>query len=173
MPSYVVDTPSNATDAGVVQERDATTRELHALMIQSVLGLLVRIPANAPEAPNPVFPHRRMQTTLNQINRVSKPAKSNADMPIPAVRHTLDAESDVPAAPSAVDKRSEGPMTVRESSVLQLIGQGFSNKQIARQLNIAPETVKSHIKSIMSKLGACTRAHAVARAAKLSLLSEF
>jgi DNA-binding CsgD family transcriptional regulator len=68
-------------------------------------------------------------------------------------------------------KRYDGPVTDRERSVLQLIGQGLSNKQIARRLKITPETVKSHTKHIFAKLGANTRAHAVACAARFSLLS--
>jgi DNA-binding NarL/FixJ family response regulator len=55
-------------------------------------------------------------------------------------------------------------LTPRESNVLRLIGRGFSNKQIAQELQIAPETVKSHAKRIFTKLNAQTRAHAVARA---------
>jgi LuxR family maltose regulon positive regulatory protein len=61
-------------------------------------------------------------------------------------------------------------MTARERSVLQLIGRGLSNKKIARDLNIAPETVKSHTKNIFCKLGTSTRAQAVACAARLGLL---
>lgn len=52
----------------------------------------------------------------------------------------------------------------RESGVLQMISRGMSNKCIAKSLGIAPETVKSHVKRIFSKLKARTRAQAVARA---------
>ena len=45
-----------------------------------------------------------------------------------------------------------------------MIGWGLSNKEIARNLGIAPETVKSHVKSIFVKLAVEKRAHAVARA---------
>ena len=41
----------------------------------------------------------------------------------------------------------------REIAIVELIGQGHSNKEIARQLGIAPETVKTHVKRIFSKLG--------------------
>jgi ATP/maltotriose-dependent transcriptional regulator MalT len=53
----------------------------------------------------------------------------------------------------------------RETAILRMIAQGMSNKQIAQSLGIAPETVKSHAKSIFLKLGTRTRAQAVARAA--------
>jgi DNA-binding CsgD family transcriptional regulator len=52
----------------------------------------------------------------------------------------------------------------READVLQMIAGGMSNKCIARSLGIAPETVKTHVKSILRKLKARTRAQAVARA---------
>jgi LuxR family maltose regulon positive regulatory protein len=50
------------------------------------------------------------------------------------------------------------------------IATGLSNKQIARRLDITPETVKSHTKSIFAKLAAQTRAQAVAHAEALGLI---
>jgi DNA-binding NarL/FixJ family response regulator len=58
----------------------------------------------------------------------------------------------------------------RQVDVLQMIARGMSNKCIARSLGIAPETVKTHAKSILSKLEARTRAQAVARAEAIGLL---
>jgi DNA-binding CsgD family transcriptional regulator len=57
----------------------------------------------------------------------------------------------------------------REAGVLQMIARGMSNKCIARSLGIAPETVKTHVKAILSKLEARTRAHTVARAEAIGL----
>jgi LuxR family maltose regulon positive regulatory protein len=51
-----------------------------------------------------------------------------------------------------------------------MIARGMSNKRIAQSLGIAPETVKSHAKSIFFKLAARTRAQAVARADAIGLL---
>jgi ATP/maltotriose-dependent transcriptional regulator MalT len=62
------------------------------------------------------------------------------------------------------------PLTPRENNVLGLIATGLSNKQIARRLDIAPETVKSHTKSIFAKLASQTRAQAVAHAEALGLI---
>jgi ATP/maltotriose-dependent transcriptional regulator MalT len=61
-------------------------------------------------------------------------------------------------------------ITARERDVLSMIGQGHSNKRIARTLEISPETVKSHVKHIFSKLDVATRSAAVCRAASLGLL---
>ena len=61
-------------------------------------------------------------------------------------------------------------ITARERDVLSMIGQGHSNKRIARSLEISPETVKSHVKHIFSKLDVATRSAAVSRAVSLGLL---
>jgi LuxR family maltose regulon positive regulatory protein len=63
------------------------------------------------------------------------------------------------------------PLSTRESDILKLIAQGRSNKEIARTLAIAPETVKSHVKHIFVKLAVEKRAQAVSRAQSLGLVS--
>jgi ATP/maltotriose-dependent transcriptional regulator MalT len=62
-------------------------------------------------------------------------------------------------------------LSQRETAILQAIAHGMSNKRIAQSLGIAPETVKSHAKSIFAKLATRTRAQAVARAEAIGLLS--
>ena len=61
-------------------------------------------------------------------------------------------------------------LSPRQVGILQMIARGMSNKCIARSLGIAPETVKTHAKGILSKLEARTRAQAVARAEAIGLL---
>jgi ATP/maltotriose-dependent transcriptional regulator MalT len=61
-------------------------------------------------------------------------------------------------------------LSPREHSVLRSMSRGLSNKRIAQELQIAPETVKSHAKGIFIKLAVQTRAHAVATASTLGLL---
>jgi DNA-binding NarL/FixJ family response regulator len=48
-------------------------------------------------------------------------------------------------------------MTRREREVVGLIGEGMSNKEIAKRLNIATHTVKSHVRNVMEKLALHTR----------------
>ena len=75
-----------------------------------------------------------------------------------------------PAAGDRQSSRAKSSLSERERDILRLIGGGQSNKGIAKSLEIAPETVKSHIKHIFVKLGAGTRAEAVSKAQGLGLI---
>jgi LuxR family maltose regulon positive regulatory protein len=74
------------------------------------------------------------------------------------------------SAPSS-DARILGAISPRETAILTLIAEGLSNKEIARSLDIGPETVKSHLKSAFTKLGVERRAQAVSRAQTLGLVT--
>jgi len=62
------------------------------------------------------------------------------------------------------------PLTPRETEVLALLTGGAGNKEIARRLRISEHTAKFHVSSILSKLGATTRAEAVSRGYRLGLI---
>jgi DNA-binding NarL/FixJ family response regulator len=70
------------------------------------------------------------------------------------------------------DSMTHASLTSRETDVLRLLMTGKSNKAIARQLEIAVGTVKSHMKAIMTKLGATTRTEAAGIAASRGLVEE-
>lgn len=57
----------------------------------------------------------------------------------------------------------DSPLTPRETEILTLIGQGMSNKAVARRLGISVHTVKFHLESLFERLGATNRAEAVAK----------
>jgi two-component system, NarL family, nitrate/nitrite response regulator NarL len=57
-------------------------------------------------------------------------------------------------------------LTPREIEVLAALSDGLSNKAAARRLGISPHTVKFHIESLFKKLGAASRAEAVAKGLK-------
>lgn len=63
------------------------------------------------------------------------------------------------------------PLTDREVEVLNLLAQGYPNKQIALALGISDHTVKFHISSIYHKLDATNRAEAIRRGVRSGLIS--
>jgi two-component system, NarL family, response regulator len=64
-------------------------------------------------------------------------------------------------AAQLADHAADDALTVREIEVLRNIAEGCSNKIVADRLSITEETVKAHVKNILSKLGANDRTHAV------------
>jgi len=62
-------------------------------------------------------------------------------------------------------------LTNREREVLELVSQGLSNKLIARRLMISEHTVKFHISSISTRLGASSRTDAVSRGVRRGLIT--
>ena len=65
------------------------------------------------------------------------------------------------AAAEIAEHATEDSLTPRETDVLRLIAAGNANKEIATQLGLTEETVKSHVKNILGKLDANDRTHAV------------
>jgi DNA-binding NarL/FixJ family response regulator len=64
--------------------------------------------------------------------------------------------------PAFLSGDREGMLTAREREILQLLADGMSNADVAGRLFISQETVKSHVRHILTKLEADTRTHAVA-----------
>ena len=62
-------------------------------------------------------------------------------------------------------------LTMREHDVLALVADGLSNREVAHELAISEHTVKFHLGSSMNKLGAASRAEAVALAIRRGLIS--
>ncbi|WP_198670280.1 response regulator transcription factor [Dyella sp. C9] len=61
-------------------------------------------------------------------------------------------------------------LSERELQVLRTVARGYANKQIASELGVSEDTVKSHMKSILSKLDAQDRTHAVVTAIKRGII---
>lgn len=76
-----------------------------------------------------------------------------------------------PAARRLADSMAHATLTNREVDVLRLVAEGCGNKVIARDLDIAVGTVKSHLKTIFEKLGARSRTEVATLAERRGLLS--
>jgi DNA-binding NarL/FixJ family response regulator len=74
-------------------------------------------------------------------------------------------------AAELADHAGEEELTAREIAVLRLVAFGKTNKEIAAQLRISDETVKSHVTNILEKLGANDRTHAVTTALRRGIIA--
>jgi DNA-binding CsgD family transcriptional regulator len=74
-----------------------------------------------------------------------------------------------PFAPNTVQQQTLG-ITARELEILTLVARGFSNREIATQLFVSENTVKTHCARAFDKLGAARRTQAVQRGKELGLL---
>ena len=86
--------------------------------------------------------------------------------PLDAVEHPVATAQEIAAQTGELVE----PLSSRELEVLRLMAQGRTNLEIARQLIVAPGTVKAHAASIYRKLDVANRTEAVARARQLAIL---
>lgn len=86
-----------------------------------------------------------------------------APAPAPFVPNT------VPFAPDTARQQSLG-ITARELEILNLVARGLSNREIAAELFVSENTVKTHCARAFDKLGAARRTQAVQRGKQLGLL---
>ncbi len=63
-------------------------------------------------------------------------------------------------------------LSVRERHVLRLLAQGLSNKQLAREMSVSENTVKTHLANVYAKLGVSRRTEALAAALRLGLIPQ-
>lgn len=120
----------------------------------------------------------RTMRVLQAGARGCLPKTATADELTAAVYQIVDGELVLPpTAATALLQQLRGDdapaetLTTRELQVLQAVALGQTNKAIAIKLGISDHTVKFHLASAMSKLGAASRAEAVAVAMRRGLLS--
>ena len=87
------------------------------------------------------------------------------------VNQLLSAFSDDLQRSASVPQALIEPLTNREREILSLLAAGLTNREIADELVISPETVKKHAGNIYGKLGVGNRTEAAAKARELELLS--
>ncbi len=102
-------------------------------------------------------------TEADDLIRAIKAAAAGQVQLSPEAAARLMREVRAPQSPEA--------LTERETEVLRLVAQGQANKQIARALRIGEKTVKTHVSSILAKLGVQSRTQAALFAVRLGLVS--
>jgi NarL family two-component system response regulator LiaR len=88
---------------------------------------------------------------------------------VPAEAPAPEAPALEPFAPNTAHQHTLG-ITARELEILTLVARGFSNREIATQLFVSENTVKTHCARTFDKLGAVRRTQAVQRGKELGLL---
>jgi DNA-binding NarL/FixJ family response regulator len=91
---------------------------------------------------------------------------------IDTIRTVHAGKKRIPAevAVGIAEHHSDDALTEREIQVLRGVAAGNANKRVAQLLNVSEETIKAHMKSILSKLGANDRTHAVTIALKRGII---
>lgn len=101
-------------------------------------------------------------TNAEELRRAVKAAAQGQVQLAPEAAVRLMREVRTPDAPEA--------LTDRETDVLRLLADGQSNKEIAASLSIGEKTVKTHVSSILAKLGVQSRTQAVLAAMRSGLI---
>lgn len=113
---------------------------------------------------------REVATDAIRAGATAYVAKSS---PVDALSEAVEAAAD---AERFVDPATEGggrrrpALTRRQRQILQLLADGHSTARAARALDLSGETVRTHTKAILARLGARDRAHAVALAMRAGLI---
>jgi DNA-binding NarL/FixJ family response regulator len=101
-------------------------------------------------------------------------ARVNRDL-VDVIRAVHSGQKRIPPeiAAELAEHAGEEDLSPRELEVLGLVARGNANKEIAARLEIAEETVKSHIRRILDKLGANDRTHAVTIALERGIIAFY
>ncbi|MGH7970316.1 MAG: response regulator [Limisphaerales bacterium] len=105
------------------------------------------------------------QTAAADLVKAIREVKDGNAYFSPAVAQRLREHTCRPAADSPPAQATGAELTVREAEVLQLIAEGFANKQIAGELNLSVKTVEKHRQQLMNKLNLHCTADLVRHAA--------
>jgi two-component system nitrate/nitrite response regulator NarL len=89
------------------------------------------------------------------------PKSFTADEMIAAIQKVLAGEVFVPQTASLTPSEQPNGLTLRQLEVISMLGRGFSNKEIARALDVAERTVKAHVSAVFEALNVRNRTQAV------------
>ncbi len=128
-------------------------------------------PASSPELAELAWATVKVRVALEELTLAAQAAADGAR----AIVEVMDAavavldgaeRSSGTEAATGIVARSSGGLSPREREVLALVAEGRSNKAIAETLFLSPNTIKTHIASLMTKLQADSRAQLAAIAAR-------
>jgi two-component system, NarL family, response regulator LiaR len=105
-----------------------------------------------------------------QLKDIQPEALADAIRDVHAGRPALHAEAQARLMHRAIEPALGSQLTPRERDVLKLLAEGFPNKEIARRLYVSEKTVKTHVSSILQKLGVKDRTQAALAAVRQRLL---
>ena len=144
----------------------------------AVVELDTRPPSGDPAGPAMIKAIRRAMPRTGIVALARNPQRHAANEALEAGASAYVAKSSSPEAfltaveaaaeserfidPAARHKGTRATLTRRQRETLQLLADGHSTDQVARRLALSAETVRSHTKATLARLGARDRAHAVA-----------
>lgn len=102
--------------------------------------------------------------TTDELAQAIRSAHAGGGMLSPDVGQVIIQAANQPPAPGL-------DLTPREREVLALMVEGLNNRHIVGQLNVSASTIKSHVSSILTKLGVASRTEAVTLALRHGLVS--
>lgn len=147
---------------------DSVIKETRALEHSLVVADLIETAEEPRADPEIREENRRLRASvLDAYTRLRLLAARTSD---PRMREELLREAELLSGQEPTGPRPQFFLTKRESDVLALVAGGMANPKIASALGLTTYTVKSYMKSIMSKLGASTRHEAVVISRRHGLL---
>ncbi|WP_449278831.1 response regulator [Leucobacter sp. GX24907] len=109
--------------------------------------------------------------TLEQLVQAVRSLAAGGTLVAPSITDRLLRAIRSSSSLGAAQAQPVQPLTERETEVLRLLAEGYSNRQIAEALFLAEGTIKNHVSTLLAKLGARDRTNAVLRALHEGLLS--
>jgi LuxR family transcriptional regulator, regulator of acetate metabolism len=105
---------------------------------------------------------RRAATSLQRLERPAVEAVTPLAAAAPP-GPTFAAVAPRETRPRPLERRTRNPLSAREWEVLEHVADGATNRVVAHRLTLSEETVKTHMRNVLRKLGVSTRSAAVAR----------
>jgi two-component system response regulator DegU len=113
---------------------------------------------------------QELEGIIRRVSRGEYPINDSLLATPKVAEHVLKQFQEMVAMGMAVESIT-APLTNRETQILRYVADGNSNKKIAQILDISEQTIKNHISSILRKLNANDRAHAVVLAIRRGFIS--